>query len=145
MAKRRRSTPRVSKSGGTTIVTMPAQSAPVTRRRRSGGRRTRSAPVRHRRRSRGGVGSGGSGPNRMIGYAVGGFAVGFLEKTFPNLPSLPIVGKKGAIAIAAYFLRAKHPIITDIGMAAAAISGYELGSLGHISGNIMGGGVAAQM
>jgi hypothetical protein len=81
----------------------------------------------------------------MIGYAVGGFAVGFVEKTFPTLPSLPLVGKKGAIAIAAYMLRGRHPIINDIGMAAAAISGYELGKSGVISGDVMGGGIAAQM
>jgi hypothetical protein len=81
----------------------------------------------------------------MIGYAVGGFAVGFIEKTFPNLPTLPIVGKKGAIAIAAYFLRGKHPIVQDVGMAAAAISGYELGHAGKISGSVLGDGVAAQM
>jgi hypothetical protein len=87
----------------------------------------------------------GGGPNRMIGYAVGGFAVGFIEKTFPSLPSLPIVGKKGAIAIAAYLLRGRHPIVQDVGMAAAAISGYELGKLGSISGDVMGGGLAAQM
>jgi hypothetical protein len=82
--------------------------------------------------------------NRVIGYAVGGFAVGFIEKSFPQLPTLPLVGKKGAIAIAAYFLRGKHPIIQDIGMAAAAISGYELGSTGKVSGDVMGDGIAAQ-
>ena len=81
----------------------------------------------------------------MIGYAIGGFAVGFIEKSFPSLPTLPIVGKKGAIAIAAYFLRGRHPIVTDIGNAAAAISGYEFGSTGHVTGNVMGDGVAAQM
>jgi hypothetical protein len=81
----------------------------------------------------------------MIAYGVGGFAVGFLEKSFPNLPTLPIVGKKGAIAIAAHFLKGKHPIIGDIGRAAAAISGYELGKLGTVSGDVMGGGMAAEM
>lgn len=76
----------------------------------------------------------------MIGTAMGGFAVGFIEKTFPNLPSLPLVGRKGAIAIAAYFLHGKHPLITDVGLAAAAISGYELGSTGHVTGtdSVMG-------
>lgn len=145
MAKRSRS-PRVSKSGGTTIVTMPAQSAPIARRsrRRSGGggsRRRRRGGGRRRHSSGGGTG----GVNRMIGYAVGGFAVGFIEKTFPSLPSIPLIGKKGAIAVAAHFLRGKHPIIGDIGMAAAAISGYELGKSGVISGDVMGGGIAAQM
>lgn len=143
MAKSSRS-PRVSKSGGTTIVTMPAASAPITRRRRSGGgggKKRRRGGGRRRHSSGGGSG----GVNRMVGYAVGGFAVGFIEKTFPSLPSIPVIGKKGSIAVAAHFLRGKHPIIADIGMAAAAISGYELGKSGVISGDVMGGGIAAQM
>jgi len=84
----------------------------------------------------------------MIGHAVGGFAVGFIEKSFPQLPTLPIVGKKGAIAIAAYMLRGHSPILTDVALAAAAISGYQLGSTGTISGydeDDVSGGLAAQM
>lgn len=103
------------------------------RRARSGGRRRRSSGI-----------GGGGGANVFISHAVGGFAVGFIEKSFPNLPSLPLVGKKGAIALAAYFLRGKHPVIQDVGKAAAAISGYEFGKTGVISGDVMGG-VAAQM
>ncbi len=86
--------------------------------------------------------------NRMIGHAVGGFAVGFLEKSFPTLPSLPIVGKKGAIAIGAYLLRNQSPILVDVALAAAAISGYQLGSSGVISGSYDDddvSGLAAQM
>jgi hypothetical protein len=70
----------------------------------------------------------------MLGHAVGGFAVGFIEKSFPQLPSLPLIGRKGAIAIGAMLFAGKHPILADIGKAAAAISGYELGSTGSISG-----------
>jgi hypothetical protein len=81
----------------------------------------------------------------MIGHAVGGFAVGFLEKSFPNLPSLPIVGKKGAIAIGAYLLRNQSPILVDVALSAAAISGYQLGSSGVVTGEDVVGGLAAQM
>lgn len=82
----------------------------------------------------------------MIGHAVGGFAVGFIEKSFPNLPSLPIVGKKGAIAIAAYMLRGHSPILTDVALSAAAISGYQLGSTGTVTGDDDDvSGLAAQM
>jgi precorrin isomerase len=84
----------------------------------------------------------------MIGHAVGGFAVGFLEKSFPNLPSLPIVGKKGAIAIGAYLLRNQSPILVDVALSAAAISGYQLGSTGSVTGDVLGDeedAVAAQM
>jgi hypothetical protein len=85
--------------------------------------------------------------SRMIGHAVGGFAVGFLEKSFPNLPSLPIVGKKGAIAIGAYLLRNQSPILGDVALAAAAISGYQLGSTGIVTGFDESdvSGLAAQM
>jgi hypothetical protein len=140
MARRKATTRKV---GGTTLVMVPSNSnAPVRRapRRRSsgGGRR-----VVRRRRSSGG-GGGITLRNRMIGHAVGGFAVGFIEKSFPNLPTLPIIGRKGAIAIGAMLLAGKHPIIADIGLAAAAISGYELGSTGAISGEVLGG-IASQV
>lgn len=139
MARRKASTRKV---GGTTLVMVPSSNAPVRRspRRRSsgGGRR-----VVRRRRSSGG-GGGITLRNRMIGHAVGGFAVGFIEKSFPNLPTLPIIGRKGAIAIGAMLLAGKHPIIADIGLAAAAISGYELGSTGAISGEVLGG-IASQV
>jgi hypothetical protein len=87
----------------------------------------------------------------MWGVAIGGFGVGFVEKTFGDkLPSLPFVGRKGAIALGCYFLGGRHPIIADIGLAAAAISGYEFGTTGKISGvygSVLGdeGGLAAQM
>jgi hypothetical protein len=141
MARRKASTRKVG--SGTTLVMVPSNNnAPVrraARRRSSGGRRR----VVRRRRSSGSVGAANL-KNRMIGHAVGGFAVGFLEKSFPNLPTLPIVGRKGAIAIGAMLLAGKHPIIADIGLAAAAISGYELGSTGAISGDVLGG-IASQV
>lgn len=128
--------PRTQKvSDNTTLVMVPQGG---TTRRRSGSVRRRSAPKRRssgRRRSSGGFGGGSSLQKQMLGHAVGGFAVGFIEKSFPQLPSLPLVGRKGAIAIAAMLFASKHPIIGDIGKAAAAISGYELGSTGSISGD----------
>lgn len=82
----------------------------------------------------------------MLGVAVGGFAVGFIEKSFPQLPTLPLVGKKGAIAILAYLFSNKHPAIGDVGLAAASISGYQLGSTGLISGGFDHvDGIAAQI
>lgn len=82
----------------------------------------------------------------MLGVAVGGFAVGFIEKSFPQLPTLPLVGKKGAIAILAYMFSNKHPVIADVGLAAASISGYQLGTSGVISGGFDAvDGIAAQI
>lgn len=142
MAKRKSA--RVTKSGGTTIVTVPA-AAPLARRRRSSRRVARRRGAQRRRSSRSSR-SGGSYTNKLLGTGAGGFAVGLIEKTFPNMPTLPFVGRKGAIAIAAYFLHGKHPLIADIGIAAAAISGYELGTTGHVTGDVMGDGtLASQM
>lgn len=49
---------------------------------------------------------GGSSDKVMLGVAVGGAALGFIENQswITNLPQLPFVGRKGAIAIAAYLL-----------------------------------------
>ena len=108
--------------------------------------RRRRASGRRRSGGRSILGGGSNVQTRMIGHAVGGFAVGFLEKSFPNLPRLPIVGKKGAIAIGAYLLRNQSPILLDVALAAAAISGYQLGSSGTVTGDEDSlDGVAAQM
>lgn len=52
-----------------------------------------------------------------------------------QIPSLPMVGKSGTIAIAAYFFRGKHPIVKDVGVAAAAIAGYSFGKTGTVEGS----------
>lgn len=118
-----------------------------------------SAPKRRkshgRRRHSGGSGLnllGGHGlPATIIGVGVGGAALGFIEKTFPNLPTVPLVGRKGTITIAAYFLAKRGGslggIARDIAIAGAAISGYELGHDGHVTGEIPSQvrGIAAQV
>lgn len=72
---------------------------------------------------------------QMFGLFAGGFGVGFLEKTFGNkIPSLPLVGRKGAVAIVIAIMNPKEKILQDIGKAAAALSGYELAKEGKISG-----------
>lgn len=71
----------------------------------------------------------------MTGSAVGGLAFGYLEKTFPNLPTVPLLGKSGTVALAVFFFGAKHKILQDLGIAAAAIAGYSLGTTGKVSGD----------
>lgn len=72
----------------------------------------------------------------MIGTAMGGFAYGFLEKQFgAQIPSLPLVGKSGAVAIACYFLSPRMKILRDVGIAASAIAGYSFGKTGVVSGD----------
>lgn len=148
MAKRRKSS-----GGGTkTVVVRERSAAPVIKVSAP-----RAAPVkrRGRRRSSGGGGGRGAGgstgamtPQKSGSLALGGFIYGYLEKNFPQIPTLPIVGKSGAIAIIAYFAGGKHAgIIADVGNAASVIAGYSFGSTGKVSGNLAPqvSGVAAQV
>lgn len=126
---------RVSTGRGNDIVVV--NTPPSTPARRSSGRRRTSGiqKAKRRRRSSSSSAGGGSFRNRMIGLAIGGAAYGFLERQFPNLPRVPILGKSGTVAIACYFLGPKHQLIRDTGMAAAVIAGYTLGTQGSISGD----------
>src|SRR4029077_4004812 len=93
----------------------------------------------HRRRS---SGAGGAlTPKVMMGAAVGGAIFGFIEKTFPTLPAIPLIGRSGTVAVTAYILQKKMgggSIVRDVGLAAAVIAGYELGKDGKISGDVDG-------
>jgi hypothetical protein len=62
----------------------------------------------------------------MTSLALGGAAVGLVEKYFPSLPTLPFVGRKGAIALAVYVAQPKAKMLQDLGKAAAVLSGYQL-------------------
>lgn len=130
MARRKAATTTRTKSGDSVVVVTPP-SPPV---RRSSGRR-RAAPKRRRKGAIAKVGGqAGSYKNRLIGTGIGGAAYGFIEKSFPNMPTIPLLGKSGTVALGCYFFGGSHPIIRDIGIAAAAIAGYSLGSTGSVSG-----------
>jgi len=112
----------------------------------------RAAPVKHRRKGRRRSSSGGGSSltlGHIVGAGIGGFALGFIKKTFPTLPTIPLLGRSGTIALGAYFLRGhiKSPIVRDVALAAAAVAGNELGSTGTISGDIADqvSGVAVQV
>jgi hypothetical protein len=126
---RRRSSVSTRKSGNTEIVVVEpraparrASSRSPTRRRRRGRRRPST------------VGGSGSAKKRIIGTAIGGAIYGYVEKNVPSLPSIPVLGKSGTVALACYLIGPRHPIITDVGIAAAAIAGYTLAKNGVISG-----------
>lgn len=72
--------------------------------------------------------------NRMMGVAVGGLAYGLIEKSFPSLPRLPVIGRSGTVALACYFFGGRNQIIQDMGIAAAAIAGHSFGKDGEVSG-----------
>jgi hypothetical protein len=141
MAKRRTA----STSQIVRTIPFPRQVAPIIRV---------SAPravTKKKSRRRVGSASGGSlSAKSLLGTALGGAAFGYIEKSFPNLPSLPLIGRSGTIALAAFFLSKRGGlgggIVRDIAIAGAAISGYQLGKTGAISGDVMGDdGLAAQV
>jgi len=148
MAKRKTKS---KSSGQRTVVVRERASAPVIIRA------PRAAPVKHHKRRRHHGGGGGSGkfgsatgamtPTKSGSLALGGFIYGFIEKNFPQIPTLPVIGKSGAIAIIAYFAGGKSAgIIADVGNAASVIAGYSFGSTGKVSGLASQvSGVAAQV
>jgi hypothetical protein len=87
----------------------------------------------------------------MLGAGLGGAGLGLIEKMFPTLPTVPLIGRAGTIALGAYFIaRRGHGggILRDVALAAAAVAGYQLGKTGTISGDVMGdvmGEVAPQV
>ncbi len=79
----------------------------------------------------------------MLATAFGGFGLGFIDKHFPTLPTLPVIGRAGTIALGAYlvgrFTGMKLGGLTrDVALAGAAVAGYEMGKDGKVSGEVMG-------
>lgn len=86
----------------------------------------------------------------MIGAGIGGAVFGYIENHFPNLPTLPVIGRAGTVAVAAHFLNKQggfghSALVRDVGMAAAVIAGYQLGKTGKIAGDEEVGALAAQI
>ena len=83
--------------------------------------------------------------------------LGFIEKTFPNLPTVPVLGRAGTVAIGAYFLSRRGGIggggiVRDVALAAAVVAGYQIGKTGKVAGDLEGdvdgddvSGLAAQV
>lgn len=72
----------------------------------------------------------------MVKVALGGAAIGMIEKSGVNIPTVPMLGRVGSIAIAAYFFGGKKPgLLQDIALAGATLAGYELAKDGKISGD----------
>ena len=89
---------------------------------------------------------GGFLGERRTQLALGALAVGFLEKQnlLAQLPALPIVGRKGTIAVAAHLLSGGKPgIAADVCTAALLLAAHEFGQTGKVSGDegVAGGSV----
>jgi hypothetical protein len=68
--------------------------------------------------------------------------VGYVEKEgwLAKLPTIPVIGRKGALALAAHYY-SKHGggrMARDVAVVAAVLAGYELGLKGSISGDVDG-------
>jgi hypothetical protein len=133
MAKRRART--AHRTSTTSIIRAPAPiirvSAPraVTKHKKKGHRRSAA--------------SGGSLGKRATGALVGGWVLGYIDKNFPTLPVIPMLGKAGTIAGASYLLATKMHVkfAADVCLAAASVAGYEMATTGHI----LGEGVVSQV
>lgn len=125
MAKRRKTTVR-------TVAIQPYRpQAPIIRVQAP-----RASPKKHRHHRRR---SGSTLSQSTIqSNAIGGFLYGVIEKNFgAQLPTLPLIGRAGSIALAAYFFGGNRGgIIADVGKAAAVIAGYQFGTTGKVSGLI---------
>jgi hypothetical protein len=100
--------------------------AVATTKKKSGGRRRKSG------------GGGGSLGAEIMGAALTAGAIGLAEKSgmMDKLPSIPVIGRKGTLAVAAYFW-AKNgggKIARDVAVCAAVLSLYEYAKDGVISG-----------
>jgi len=72
-----------------------------------------------------------------MGMAMaGGFVLGALEKADLGLPTIPVLGKSGTIALAAWAIGnyGNVPILRDLAVGMAAVTAYQLGSKGSIDG-----------
>jgi len=125
---------RVNTGRGNDIVVVNSAPPPARRRRSSSIRRRAPARRRRRRSSSGGGIVAGSYNNRLFGTAAGGFLYGIVEKSFPDIPRMPVIGKSGTVAVACAFLGKSNPYIRTLGVAAAAIAGYSFGKDGAVSG-----------
>ena len=75
---------------------------------------------------------------RMMAGMVGAAVLGFVEKSSfsSSLPTVPLLGRKGTIALIGYFWRKNGgpKVAEDVAIAAGILSAYELSKDGKISG-----------
>jgi hypothetical protein len=100
----------------------------------------RAVPVKHKRRSRRSSSSSSSlSTNTLMGLALGSVILGYAEQTsfVKSLPTIPMIGKKGTLAVATYFLakNMRSSIARDVCIAATVLAAHELGGTGRISGD----------
>ena len=120
MARTRTASGRFGSSPQTIVV---RQAAPVQKKQ--------ATRRRSRRRA-----SSGSSVASFGSDAMAGVAYGLLERMTSDidLPEIPVIGRKGTLALALYLFRKSHPMINDAARAGIIISTYQLASEGKITG-----------
>jgi hypothetical protein len=110
----------------------PRAPQPIIIREKVAGKTTKHGKSGHRRGHQ-------SAEKQLMGFIIGGFAMGFLDKPDgpgKNIPVIPVLGKAGTIAVACHFFgKGKAGIVTDVRNAAAVVAAYEYGNKGSISGD----------
>src|SRR5580698_6107599 len=98
--------------------------------------RAPSPVARHKKGHRGGRRGHMSSEKVLMALAIGGLALGFADKSAMAIPTIPILGKAGTIALATHFLgKGKAGVVTDIRNAAIVVAAYEFGKDGKVSGD----------
>ena len=71
----------------------------------------------------------------MMNAALAGFIVAYIEKNYAaSLPSIPVIGDTGTIALLAYYFRSKHKMLPTIALVAAGLAAYQYETSGSITG-----------
>ncbi len=105
--------------------------------------RSNTAPKAKHRRHHGG---GGGGDNhKLIANIAAGAALGYLDKGGTVIPTLPILGRAGTLAVACHFFRGHSSWLSHARDAFAAIAAYELSRDGTIAGIGGPSGVAGML
>lgn len=83
--------------------------------------------------------AGGVNKRNLTSVAIGAAVLGYVEKSdlAKSLPTIPAIGRKGSLAIAAYFVarQFRSPLAWDVCTAAVALAAYEFAGTGKISGD----------
>ncbi len=89
-------------------------------------------PKKHHRRR----GGGGGGKDTVFHHIAAGAALGFLDNANFAIPTLPVLGKAGTLAVICHFMKGRSPWFAAGEKTFAAIATYELVKDGSISGDI---------
>lgn len=105
-------------------IQMPRQRAVTAKKGKKGARRH----------------SGSGGDNSMmtvLGYPAGaGLILAYIEKNSVNVPTIPMLGRAGTLAIASWYFRKHDKRLVKLASGFAAIAAYQWEHDGQIAGMV---------